>query len=205
MASQTGRPSSRSVQAARRLRSCGKHRSARSPQSLALLKKGAPGPAVREIGSGGVPVGRCARWAVRRWAVWSVGGVSAVVGGRWRHMRSMFETPRQTRPLSSILQLAEGQQLANPGNDEVTWDQAVRVRHQVQHRLTQPEVELLARCYLEGSTLNELAGHFRVHRRTVMELLERLASAGEVKARRLTRSREPPNSTKRAMPPRRLA
>ena len=85
----------------------------------------------------------------------------------------LCSNPSTNPAFKRILQLAEGQQLANPGNDEVTWDQAVRVRHQVQHRLTQPEVELLARCYLEGSTLNELAGHFRVHRHTVMELLEK--------------------------------
>ena len=47
------------------------------------------------------------------------------------------------------------------------------MRHQVQHRLTKAEVELLARSYLEGSTLDELSGQFRVHRHTVMDLLEK--------------------------------
>jgi hypothetical protein len=35
------------------------------------------------------------------------------------------------------------------------------------------EVEVLARGYLEGSTISELAVRFRIHRNTIMELLEK--------------------------------
>jgi hypothetical protein len=69
--------------------------------------------------------------------------------------------------------MAAGGQISGVTHEAVDWERAVHVRHQVQHRLSGAEVEVLVRDYLEGSTIKELAGRFRIHRSTVMELLEK--------------------------------
>ena len=55
----------------------------------------------------------------------------------------------------------------------VTWETSVRHRSQVQHRMTQSEAERLKQGYCDGSTVNDLAARFQLHRTTVMAQLER--------------------------------
>jgi len=72
-----------------------------------------------------------------------------------------------------LLQLSEGLPVTQPVDTSVTWEYAARVRTQLQHRLSDSEIEQLAWLYGDGSTINELAGQFRIHRNTVMGLLEK--------------------------------
>jgi hypothetical protein len=71
-----------------------------------------------------------------------------------------------------LLQLSEGSSITQ-SVDAMTWGYAAHVRTQIQHRLSDPEIEQLARHYRDGSTIKELAAKFRIHRNTVMALLEK--------------------------------
>ena len=55
----------------------------------------------------------------------------------------------------------------------MTWDDAARQRTQVQRHLSPSEIDRLQHAYELGSTFNELARGFRIHKTTVAAVLER--------------------------------
>jgi DNA-binding CsgD family transcriptional regulator len=72
-----------------------------------------------------------------------------------------------------ILQLAHGEPVSWPTNEAVNWEHAAHSRSQIQHRLSSAEAQDLNQQYLSGSSLNELAAQFSVHRTTVSAHLDR--------------------------------
>jgi hypothetical protein len=84
----------------------------------------------------------------------------------------MFD-PRRNAAFERVLQLAEALPVSQPSNEAINWEGAVHERIQLQRRLTPREVLHLSEGYQEGSTLEELASQYDIHRLTVMAQLER--------------------------------
>ena len=85
----------------------------------------------------------------------------------------LCSNPAAAPAFERVLQLAQGQPVSQPTNEVIDWESAVHDRIQFQRRLTPLEILHLGEGYLAGSTVEELASLYNIHRSTVMAQLER--------------------------------